>query len=255
MNAELHLFRCLNDNVGALIRDPETGACASIDAPEAPAVDEALAHTGWRLTDILVTHGHQDHVQGVGALKERHGARVVAPAACETLPGLVDVAVREGDSVTLGGLAAQVWETPGHCADHVVFHFADDKLLVAGDVLFVMGCGRVFGGDYASLFTALERVRALPEDTRAIVGHDYTLANARFALKADPDNAALRERAARAETEAASGSLWGMTTIGEEKATNPFLRAQEPALAASVGMAGADPSDVFRALREWKNKG
>lgn len=255
MSAEIHLFRCLQDNVGALIRDPATGACASVDAPDAEAVDEALLRTGWRLTDILVTHGHQDHVQGVAALKERRGARVVAPAACETLPGIVDLAVREGDRVSVGALSAQVWETPGHCADHVVFHFSADELLVAGDVLFVMGCGRVFGGDYAGLFRALERIRALPDDTRAIVGHDYTLSNARFALKADPDNATLRARAARAETEAAAGNLWGMTNIGEEKATNPFLRAHEPALAASVGMAGADPSDVFRALREWKNRG
>ncbi|MCG6121674.1 MAG: hydroxyacylglutathione hydrolase [Microvirga sp.] len=255
MTAGLHLFRCLQDNVGALIRDPGSRACASVDAPDADAVEAALAQTGWRLTEILVTHGHQDHTQGVAALKQRHGARVVAPAACESVAAIVDVAVREGDEIRVGGLEAEVWETPGHCADHVVFHFGDEKLLVAGDVLFVMGCGRVPGGDYAGLFRALERVRALPDDTQAIVGHDYTLSNARFALKADPDNALLRQRAERAEVEAEEGRLWGMTTIGEEKGTNPFLRAREPALAASVGMAGADPFDVFRALREWKNKG
>lgn len=255
MGPQIHLFRCLEDNVGALIRDSESGACAAVDAPDEAAITQALAETGWELTDCLITHSHWDHVQGVEALKQRYGCRVVAPASAGDVAEAADTIVREGDTICVGELAARIWQTPGHCADHIVYHFHADDLLLAGDVLFVMGCGRVFGGDYDSLFRALERIRALPDATRVVVGHDYTLANARFAVKADPHNAALAERLEEAEARATGKDLFGLTTIAEEKATNPFLRAHELALAEAVGLAGSPPEAVFRALREWKNKG
>ncbi len=255
MAAEIHVFKCLDDNIGALIRDPATGACAAIDAPEEAAVVAALETTGWNLTDIIVTHSHWDHVQGLDALKARYGCRIVAPAKAADLAAKADVTVSEGDTVAIGDLEAKVWETPGHCADHVVYWFEADSLLAAGDVLFVMGCGRVFGDDFDGLWRALERIRELPDATTAICGHDYTLSNARFALKADPDNAAVKKRLQEAEQAAAEKRLFGVTTIGEEKATNPFLRATEPELAASVSLEGAPASAVFRALREWKNRG
>ncbi len=255
MAAQIHLFRCLEDNIGALIRDPVSGACATIDAPEDKAIAAALSETGWELTDCFVTHSHWDHVQGLEALKARTGCRIVAPASAGDIAEMADTIVREGDSVCLGEMAATIWETPGHCADHIVYHFATDHLLIAGDVLFVMGCGRVFGGDFDALHRALERVRELPDDTVAIVGHDYTLANARFALKVEPDNAALIERAREAEARAGRKELFGLTTIAEEKATNPFLRIEIPAVAEAVGLAGEPPAAVFRALREWKNRG
>ena len=221
--------------------------------PDAINVAAALEETGWTLTDILVTHSHADHVQGIPAIVEKTGARVVAPAKAK-LDGVAQT-VGEGDTVTVGDLVAEVWETPGHCADHVVFHFAGEKLLLAGDVLFPMGCGRVFGEGYDDLWHALERIAALPADTVAHCGHDYTLANARFALKADPDNATLQSRVREAEEKAAAGALFGSTTVGEETATNPFIRATEPALKASVDMPDAPANAVFRALREWKNRG
>ncbi len=255
MAAQIHLFRCLEDNIGALIRDPASGACATIDASDEAAIAAALEETGWELTDCLITHSHWDHVQGLEALKARTGCRIVAPASAGEVAETADTIVREGDSVCVGEMAAVIWETPGHCADHIVYHFATDHLLIAGDVLFVMGCGRVFGGDFDSLHRALERVRALPDETVAIVGHDYTLANARFALKVEPHNAALVERAREAQERAEARDLFGMTTIGEEKATNPFLRVHEPAVAEAVGLAGGAPDAVFRALREWKNRG
>jgi hydroxyacylglutathione hydrolase len=255
MAADIHVFKCLQDNIGALVRDPATGACAAVDAPEEAAVVAALEETGWTLTDIIVTHSHWDHVQGLEALKTRYGCRVVAPAKATDLADIADTLVAEGDTIMIGEMAAKVWETPGHCADHVVYWFQADKLLVAGDVVFVMGCGRVFGDDYGGLWTALKRIRDLPDDTIVIVGHDYTLSNAHLALKADRGNAVLQNRVHEAEAAAKEKRLFGVTTIGEEKATNPFLRGREPEIAASVELSGAPEDVVFRALREWKNKG
>ncbi|HZW47383.1 MAG TPA: hydroxyacylglutathione hydrolase, partial [Microvirga sp.] len=161
---------------------------------------------------------------------------------------------REGDTVHVGGLQAHVWETPGHCADHVSYWFAADRALFAGDTLFTLGCGRMFEGGYVDFWRTLQRLAALPDDTSVYCGHDYTLSNARFALAADPDNAALAARAREAERAKAEGRFLVPTTIGEEKATNPFLRAGEPALAKTVHKEGAAPEEVFQSLREWKNR-
>ncbi|MCB5174324.1 MULTISPECIES: hydroxyacylglutathione hydrolase [Microvirga] len=253
MPAQIHVFRCLSDNIGALVHDPDTGACAAIDAPEEGPILEALARTGWRLSDILVTHKHWDHVQGIEPLKRRTGCRVVAPAKAREQVPLADVLVGEGDTVQVGTLRAQVWETPGHCADHVSYWFEQDGDLFAGDTLFTLGCGRVLEGSHTDLWNSLQRLATLPDGTRVYCGHDYTLSNARFALAADPDNEALKARAAEAEAAKAEGRFLVPTTIGQEKATNPFLRAGEPALAKAVHKEGAAPEDVFGALREWKN--
>lgn len=254
MPAQIHAFRCLDDNIGALIRDSETGACASIDAPEEQAVFGALDRTGWGLTDILVTHRHRDHVQGIEALKRRTGCRVVAPAKAAGQVPEMDVAVRESDFVQVGGLRADVWETPGHCSDHVSYWFAAERVVFAGDTLFTLGCGRVLEGPYADLWKSLQRLASLPDEVQVYCGHDYTLSNARFALAADPNNEALKHRAAEAEAAKGEDRFLVPTTIGAEKATNPFLRAGDPALARSVNKEGADPVTVFQALREWKNR-
>jgi hydroxyacylglutathione hydrolase len=154
----------------------------------------------------------------------------------------------------VGGLQAHVWETPGHCNDHVSYWFAADRALFCADVLFTMGCGRVLEGSYGDLWNSLQRLAALPDEVKVYCGHDYTLSNARFALAADPDNGALKARVAEAEAAKARGGFLVPTTIGQEKATNPFLRAGEPALAKAVGKEGADAATVFAALREWKNR-
>ena len=254
MPAQIHAFRCLEDNIGALVHDPATGACAAIDAPEERAVLAALDETGWRLTDILVTHRHSDHIQAIEPLKRRIGCRVVAPAKAAGHVPEMDLAVREGDTVQVGGLRAEVWETPGHCADHVSYWFAGERVVFAADTLFTLGCGRVLEGSYADLWRSLQRLAALPDDVKVYCGHDYTLSNARFALAADPGNEALKRRAAEAEAAKAEGRFLVPTTIGAEKAANPFLRAREPALARSVNQEGAEPVKVFQALREWKNR-
>jgi len=254
MPAQIHVFRCLDDNIGALIRDPHTGACAAIDAPEEGPILAALSETGWQLSDILVTHRHGDHVQAVAPLKRRTGCRVVAPVkAREAVPD-ADAFVREGDTVRVGDLQAHVWETPGHCLDHIAYWFAADRVLFAGDTLFTLGCGRMLEGTYPEFWASLQRLAALPDEARVYCGHDYTLSNARFALAADPENQALKARAGEAERAKAEGRFLVPSTIGQEKAANPFLRAGDPALARAVQKEGATALEVFQALREWKNR-
>jgi hydroxyacylglutathione hydrolase len=254
MAASIHLFKCRSDNYGVLIHDPVTKATAAIDAPEAPAVEEALAETGWTLTDILVTHHHADHTDGIGPLKEKYRCRVVAPAAeADKIPA-VDETVREGDAVKVGSLAAKVLETPGHTAGHVSYWFEADKIAFVADTLFSIGCGRVIEGTYPMMWHSIAKLRALPDDTRLYCGHEYTLANIKFALTVEPNNAALKARAMQAEEQVKAGKPTIPTTIAEEKAANPFLRADVPEVAALLGMSGKSAADVFGEIRERKNK-
>jgi len=254
MPAEIRVFRCLSDNIGALIQDPATGACAAVDAPEEAPIVKALEEAGWALSEIIVTHRHGDHVQAIEPLKMRYGCRVVAPEKARGQVPAVDAYVREGDTVRVGELAAHVWETPGHCMDHVAYWFAADRALFAGDTIFTLGCGRVMESTHAQMWSSLTRLAALPDETRVYSGHDYVIANGKFALAVEPNNAALRSRMAEAEKAKADDRFFIPSTIGEEKATNPFLRAGEPSVARAVKMEGAEPVAVFQALREWKNR-
>ena len=254
MAAQTKLFTCLSDNFGVLLHDPATGATASIDAPEAAPVEAALKQTGWKLTDILVTHHHHDHTAGISELKKHHQCRVVAPRnEAARIPG-VDVQVAEGDTVKLGGLEGRVIETPGHTAGHIAYLFDADKLAFVGDTLFAAGCGRVIEGTPEQMWESLKKLRALPDDTQFYCGHEYTQANIRFALTIEPDNRQLAARAAQVERLRQQGQPTIPATIGEEKATNPFLRADLPAVAAAIGMAGRKPAEVFTEIRARKNR-
>lgn len=254
MAAQTKLFTCLNDNFGVLLHDPATGATASIDAPEAAPVEAALKQTGWELTDILVTHHHHDHTAGISELKKHHQCRVVAPRnEAARIPG-VDVQVAEGDTVKLGGLEGRVIETPGHTAGHIAYLFDADKLAFVGDTLFAAGCGRVIEGTPEQMWESLKKLRALPDDTQFYCGHEYTQANIRFALTIEPDNRQLAARAAQIERLRQQGQPTIPATIGEEKATNPFLRADLPAVAAAIGMSGRKPAEVFTEIRARKNR-
>ena len=254
MPAETKLFRCLNDNYGVLIHDPASGATAAIDAPEAPPIEAALKATGWTLTDILVTHHHGDHTGGIADLKKKYRCRVVAPLAEAGKIPMADETVREGDKVNVGTLAANVIETPGHTAGHITFWFQGDKIVFAGDTLFSIGCGRVIEGTPEMMWASLLKLRGLPGDTRVYCGHEYTLANIKFAQTIEPNNAALATRAAQAGRQRAAGEPTIPTTLDEEKAANPFLRADVPAVAAAVGLAGKTPAEVFTEIRARKNK-
>jgi hydroxyacylglutathione hydrolase len=254
MAVETHLFRCRSDNFGVLIRDTETGAVAAIDAPETSTVEAALKAKGWKLTDILVTHHHADHTDGIADLKAKYKCRVVAPRAEAAKIPLVDETVREGDKVKVGKLSANVIETPGHTAGHITYWFHADKLAFAGDTLFSIGCGRVIEGSMEQMWNSLKKLRDLPGDTLVYCGHEYTITNIKFAKTIEPDNKALAARSAQAEKQIAAGQHTVPTTIDEEKAANVFLRADVPSVAAAVGLSGKPAAEVFAEIRNRKNK-
>lgn len=249
MSVDLHTYRTLSDNCGAFVRDAATGLCAIVDVPDADEALRASRSAGLRISHVFITHEHADHIQGVAALKEATGAEVIGPAAASAAP--LDRTVREGDLVALGETRFEIWETPGHAAGHVSWVSFGGKIALVGDVIFVMGCGRLAGDTAAEMWRSVSRISALPDDFVLVTGHDYTWSNARFARFVDPDNAALAARAAEAERRAAAGEFWAVTTAGEERATNPFFRSGEPALLRSSG--GADAASSFASLRAMKN--
>lgn len=253
MAIEIRQFPCLSDNYGYLARDRETGAVASIDTPDPAAINAALTLQGWRLTHILNTHWHPDHAGGNLALKEKWGCRIIGPKGeAAKIPGL-DEMVGEGDRVMLGASRARVIETPGHTLGHIVYHFAEDGAAFVGDTLFALGCGRLFEGSPAEMWGSLSKIAALPPDTKLYCAHEYTQANARFALTADPDNKALAARAAEIDRLRATGTPTVPTTVALERQTNPFLRAKDPCVQAAIGMSGASPVEVFAEVRRRKD--
>jgi hydroxyacylglutathione hydrolase len=254
MPAEHRLFKCLSDNYGVLLHDPSTGACAAIDAPEAAPIEAALVATGWKLTDILVTHHHQDHTGGIMELKNRHKCRVTAPRnEAARIPG-VDAVAGEGDTVKLGSLSARVLDTPGHTNGHISYCFETERLAFVGDTLFSIGCGRVIEGTMEMMWASLDKLRRLADDTRIFCGHEYTEANVRFALTIEPNNAALKARAEEVAKLRTAGKPTVPSTLGQEKAANPFLRADDPGVAASLKLAGKSPAQVFAEIRGRKDK-
>jgi hydroxyacylglutathione hydrolase len=254
MPAQTYLFGCLKDNFGVLLHDPQSGATASIDAPEAAPIEAALQKTGWRLTDILVTHHHDDHTAGIGALKAHHKCRVVAPRAEAQRIAHVDETVGEGDTVRVGVLEGRVLDTPGHTAGHISYFFPADKLAFVGDTLFSIGCGRVIEGDPQMMWNSLLKLRGLPDDARFYCGHEYTEANIRFAKTIEPNNKALAARAEEVAKLVAAGKPTIPATIGAEKAANPFLRADDAQLATSLGLNGDPAWKVFAEIRQRKNR-
>lgn len=255
MGITVHQFICLEDNFGLLVRDDATGAVATIDAPDGEAVAAELARLGWRLTDILLTHHHLDHVQGAPFLKTVYPkARVVgAKRDAARLPAL-DLEVDDGDIVAVGGSKARVIGAPGHTSGHILYYFEADNAIFVGDTLFSLGCGRVFEGTMETMSETLAKIAALPDETRVYCGHEYTQSNGKFAASVDPFNPQLRRRIQDVEEMRRAGKATLPTTIGQERATNPFLRAGDANLRKAMGMEDADPVAVFAAMRERKNR-
>jgi hydroxyacylglutathione hydrolase len=250
---QIHQFICRDDNYGVLLHDEASGATISIDAPSAPAIEAELKKKNWALTHILTTHHHGDHVEGNVALKEVYKCRIIGPEAeKEKIPG-IDQTVTKQDVLHIAGRKVAVFECPGHTLGHVAFHIAEEELLFAADTLFAMGCGRVFEGTLTQMFQSVNQFRDLPPDTRLYCGHEYTEANARFALAVEPGNAALQARAEAVSAMRKQGKMTCPTTIAEELATNPYLRCASPEIRSHLNMATASDAEVFAELRTRKN--
>ncbi|HEY4344361.1 MAG TPA: hydroxyacylglutathione hydrolase [Parvibaculum sp.] len=251
---EIHQFEALKDNYGYLVHEPSSGATAAIDTPEVAPILKALDRKGWKLTHILNTHHHFDHAGGNAELKEKTGCVIVGPKGEKDLIPGIDRAVGEGDIVELGTARARVIDVPGHTRGHIAYHFGNDHVVFVGDTLFALGCGRLFEGTAQQMWTSLGKLMALPDDTTVYCAHEYTQSNARFALSVEPHNAALVNRAKDIDAKRARGEWTVPTTIGLEKATNPFLRAASQDLRATVGLIAAADVDVFAETRARKDK-
>jgi len=246
MSITVHQFPCLSDNYGFLVRDDATGKAACIDTPDATAVLAELGKLGWSLDLILNTHWHPDHAGGNAEIKAATGCTVVGPREVERIGTAPDRVVDEGDVVLLGETTFEVIDTGGHTLGHVSYYDADDRVAFVGDTLFALGCGRLFEGTAQQMWDSLQKLAALPEDVTVYCAHEYTASNARFALSVDAAPA-LKDRADAIFAARERGEWTVPTTIGLEKATNPFLRA--PVLRPDI----ADPAEAFGAVRAAKD--
>lgn len=216
----------LSDNYVWLISNPDTGETAAVDPSVMEPVLDAVAAGGLRLTQILNTHWHPDHTGGNQGIKAATGAPITAPAEAQKVSS-VDRIVSEGDRVTVSGAEAIVWEIPAHTAGHIAYYFEDEGMIFVGDTMFAMGCGRLFEGTAEQMYSNMQRIAALPDDVRIYCGHEYTLANARFALHAEPENADVAGRLEQVSAMRERGETTLPTTVAEERATNPFVRASD----------------------------
>lgn len=254
MALELITIPCRSDNYAYLLHDPASGDTALVDAPEAGPILAALATRGWRLGQILITHHHGDHVDGVAEIVAATGARVLGAAAdAHRLPPL-DRALAEGDSVAVGADTGHVLDVSGHTVGHIAFHFPDSGMVFTADSLMAAGCGRLFEGTAAQMWDSLSRLATLPADTLVCSGHEYTASNIRFALSLEPANAALILRSERVDLARREGRPTVPSTLSEELATNPFLRANLPQLKAAIGRPSASDAEAFAEIRARKDR-
>ena len=220
-------------NYGVLLHDPETGETAAVDVGHGDSYLAAMAATGWTPTQIWITHHHHDHVDGLAAVKAASGAKVYGPAGIDG----VDEVLEGGQSFSFAGRQVDVIHTPGHTMDMLNFHIASEEIVFTGDTLFVMGCGRLFEGSAEDMFASFQKLAALPPQTQVYCSHEYTLASAQFAVVAEPDNMAIKNRLIEVEQLADQGDPTVPSTIAAELETNPFMRAPD---AASFGKLRRD---------------
>jgi hydroxyacylglutathione hydrolase len=254
MALELVTIPCLADNYAYLVHDAESGQTAVVDVPEAAPVLAALAERGWTLSDILITHHHWDHIDGVAAVRAATGAMVLGAAAdAHRLPPL-DLALTEDTSFSIGREFARVIDVPGHTLGHIAFHFPQSGLAFTADSLMAAGCGRLSEGTPAQMWASLTKLAALPANTLICSGHEYTTANLRFAATLEPGNPKLISRIAEVAANRVQGRPSVPVPLSTELETNPFLRAHLPALKTAVGLPDADDVTVFAEIRARKDK-
>jgi hydroxyacylglutathione hydrolase len=250
---EIVQFACRDDNFGVLIHDAKTGQTASIDAPELKPILALLDDRGWTLTHIFTTHHHVDHVEANLDLKAKFALTITGPhAEADRIPG-IDKSVKGDDHFEFAGHRIDVIDCPGHTLGGISYSIPSQKLLFAADTLFSLGCGRLLEGTPDQMWSSLTKLMALPDDTIIYCGHEYTASNAKFALTIDPDNQALVERALEVEQLRAAGKSTLPTTMGREKATNPFLRADDGFIRERLGMENASDAEVFAEIRKRKD--
>lgn len=253
MPVEVVTVPCLSDNYAYLVRDESSGKVALVDAPEVTPIVEALEARGWNLDQIWITHHHGDHTDGVGDLVAKYGAKVVGHAKDRARLPAMDIELNEGDSLELGGSTARVIDVSGHTIGHIAFIMDADKVAFTADSLMALGCGRVFEGTHAMMWESLSKFLTLPDDMQVYSGHNYGVANGKFALSVDPENQALKDRIAGIEAANAAGKPIVPSSMAEERATNPFLRAVSPEVKANVGLEGADDAATFAEVRRRKD--
>jgi hydroxyacylglutathione hydrolase len=243
----------LNDNYVYLIHEPQAGVTGVVDPAVAEPVLDRLRVHGWKLDWILSTHHHTDHTGGNLELKQATGCQIAGPKAdAARIPG-IDRGLAEGDRFRLGNAEAVVYETPGHTSGHISYWFEQARALFCADTLFSLGCGRLFEGTPELMWRSLSKLAPLPADTMVYCAHEYTQSNARFALSVDPDNRVLQARAAEVERLRAAGQPTVPSTLGDERAANPFLRPHDPAIRRRLGLEDADDVTVFAELRRRKD--
>lgn len=254
MVLELVTLPCLQDNYTYLLHDPTSGATAVVDVPDAAPVLAELARREWRLTDILLTHHHSDHIDGVAALRAATGAKVWGAEADRSRLPRLDWSLWERDRVTLGGEEGVVIDVPGHTVGHIAYYFAASGLAFTGDSLMAGGCGRLFEGRPEQMWDSLQKLAALPGETLICSGHEYTASNLRFAATIEPENPALAARTMRVAVARGQGRATVPSRLSGELATNPYLRAGLASVKTAVGMAGASDLEVFTEIRARKDR-
>ncbi|MEP5152509.1 hydroxyacylglutathione hydrolase [Planktotalea sp.] len=253
MPYEIVTIPCLADNYAFLIANTETGEAAIVDVPEAGPINEEVAKRGWRLSTVLLTHHHWDHVDGLDGLKDRDSLHIVgAEADAHRLPPLSQ-SISEGDTIDVLGMSTSILDVSGHTLGHIAFHMPKLDAVFTADSLMALGCGRLFEGTPAQMFESLGKIAALPEETVVYSGHEYTSTNAKFALTIEPSNSALISRCEATEKARLADTPTVPSQLKLERATNPFLRAHIPQIAEHLNMQGATPVGVFTEIRKRRD--
>lgn len=246
---QLYQLQILEDNYTYILSWDKDALV--VDPGDAKPILALLEEEGLTLKNILVTHYHDDHTNGVEALKKKTECTVIGPVDDRIVP--LDQSVGDGEELIFGPFSIEVLATPGHTKPHMVYFFRDLHLLFSGDLIFSGGCGRLFEGSPQEMWNSLEKVMALPDDTQIYCGHEYTVKNLEFAHHIEPNNAEVSARLEQAKKLVAEGKPTVPSTLAEEKRINPFLRAHCQALRDALQMEAADPIAVFAHLREMKD--